>query len=101
MPDYVPTNAASSGVKLDKKTLKSIAARSDWPGLVFLAKWAVFLAITGTLVLLSLGTWWLMVPALVLHGVVLTVPAYSASHETATADVGAATSVPGIPPAMP
>ena len=83
MPDYVPTNAASSGVKLDKKTLKSIAARSDWPGLVFLAKWAVFLAITGTLVLLSLGTWWLMVPALVLHGVVLTVPAYSASHETA------------------
>ena len=29
----VPTNAASSGVTLDRKTLKTIARRSDRPGL--------------------------------------------------------------------
>ncbi len=82
MPDYVPTNAASSGVKLDKKTLKSIATRSDRPGLIYLAKWAVVLGLTGALVWLSLGTLW-MWPAMFIHGVVLTVPAYSFSHEAA------------------
>ncbi len=82
MPDYVPTNAASSGVKLDKKTLKSIAARSDRPGLIYLAKWAVALGLTGVLVWLSLGTQW-MWPAMFVHGIVLTVPAYSFSHEAA------------------
>ena len=82
MPDYVPTNAASSGVRLDKKTLKSIAARSDGPGLIYLAEWAVALLLTGALVWASLGTIW-MWPAMFVHGVVLTVPAYSASHECA------------------
>lgn len=82
MPDYIPTNASSSGVKLDKKTLKAIAARTDRPGLIWLGQWAVSLALTGTLVILSLGTFW-MWPAMLLHGVFLTVPAYAASHETA------------------
>lgn len=82
MPDYVPTNAASSGVKLDKKTLKSIAARSDRPGLIYLAKWASALCLTGALVWLSFGTLWLW-PAMFVHGVALTVPAYSFSHEAA------------------
>lgn len=82
MPDYVPTNAASSGVKLDKKTLKSIASRSDRPGLIYLAQWTFALCLTGALVWLSLGTLWVW-PAMFVHGVVLTVPAYSFSHETA------------------
>ncbi|SLN15212.1 Fatty acid desaturase [Roseovarius albus] len=82
MPDYVPTNAASSGVKLDKKTLKSIAGRSDRPGLKYLAKWGGSLALTGVLIWISLGTIW-MWPAMFLHGIFLTVPAYSFSHETA------------------
>ncbi len=82
MPDYVPTNAASSGVKLDKKTLKSIAARSDRPGLIWLAQWAMSLVATSALVWVSLGTAW-MWPAMLVHGVFLSVPAYSASHETA------------------
>ena len=56
MPDYVPTNAASSGVKLDKKTLKQIAARSDRPGLVYLAKWIATLVLSGALVTTTLGT---------------------------------------------
>ena len=82
MPDYVPTNAASSGVKLDKKTLKALARRSDRPGLIYLAKWIVSLCLTGALVLYTEGTAWIW-PAMFLHGVLLTVPAYSASHETA------------------
>ncbi len=39
MPEHAPTNAASSGVTLDRKTLKAIAQRSDGPGLVYLARW--------------------------------------------------------------
>lgn len=82
MPSYVPTNAASSGVKLDKKTLKAIAARSDRPGLVWLATWMAALAVTSLLVWLALGTAWVW-PAMLVHGILLCVPAYSASHETA------------------
>lgn len=82
MPDYVPTNAASSGVKLDKKTLKSIAARSDRPGVIYLALWLGSLCMTGALVYLTLGTFW-MWPAMFMHGIFLCVPTYSMSHETA------------------
>ncbi len=82
MPDYIPTNAASSGVRLDRKTLKSIAARSDRPGLIYIGQWVVALIVTGGLVYGSPGTFWVW-PAMVLHGIVLTVPAYAFSHETA------------------
>ena len=82
MPDYVPTNASSSGVRLDKKTLKQIAARSDRPGLVYLAKWITYLVLSGALVAVTLGTIW-MWPAMFVLGVFLTVPAYSFSHECA------------------
>ena len=82
MPSYVPTNAASSGVRLDKKTIKRIAARSDRPGLLYLVKWSLSLAVTGALVWASLGTHWAW-PAMFVHGVFLTVPSYAFSHETA------------------
>ena len=82
MPEMAPTNAASSGVTLDRKTLKAIARRSDGPGLVYLACWGAGLLATGSFVWLSLGTWW-MWPAMFVHGVVLSVPAYAISHETA------------------
>ena len=82
MPDYLPTNAASSDVKLDKKTLKSIASRSDKPGVIYILQWLIALALTGSLVWMSLGTWWVWL-AMFVHGVLLTVPAYSLSHETA------------------
>ena len=39
MSSFTPTNAASSGVTLDRKALKAIARRSDRPGLVYLAQW--------------------------------------------------------------
>ena len=82
MPDYIPTNAASSGVKLDKKVLKAIAARSDRPGLVYLAQWTAMLAAFGFLIWISIDTIW-MWPAMFFYGVVMTVPTYAVSHETA------------------
>ena len=82
MADFIATNAASSGITLDKRVLKAIARRSDRPGLIYLAQWIAFLAVTGTLVAMTLGSWWVW-PAMLLHGAVLTVPAYAFSHETA------------------
>ncbi|WP_120631493.1 fatty acid desaturase [Ruegeria sp. EL01] len=82
MPEYIPTNAASSGVKLDKKTLKSIAARSDRPGLIYMAQWGSSLALGSVLIWATLGTLW-MWPAMFILGVFLTVPSYSFSHECA------------------
>ena len=82
MSDYQATNASSSGVRLDKKTLKALSRRSDRPGLRWLATWAALLTGSGTLVYLSLATWWI-VPAMLLHGTLLAVPAYSLSHECA------------------
>ncbi len=76
------TNAASSGVKIDGRTLKTMTGRSDRPGMIYLIQWAVSLILTGALVYVSLGTLW-MWPAMFLYGIFLCVPAYSASHETA------------------
>ena len=78
----VVTNAASSGVRIDRKHLKSLARRSDRPGLTYLAVWAVAMVLTGGLVWLTLGTSWVW-PSIFVYGVVLTVPTYSLSHETA------------------
>ena len=82
MSSFTPTNAASSGITLDRKALKAIARRSDRPGLVYLAQWTAGLAITGAGVWVALGTAWVW-PAMFVHGVLLTLPAYSFSHETA------------------
>ncbi len=76
------TNAASSGVTLDRTTLKALGKRSDRPGLLWLAQWAAMLAGTGALLWLSLGTWW-VIPATLAYGTVLTVPTYSLSHKCA------------------
>lgn len=82
MSRSIPTNAASSGVHLDKKTLKKIAQRSDRPGLLYLAAWISALVVTGSAIWLSLGTLWVL-PAMILQGIVLAVPSYAMSHETA------------------
>ena len=82
MPKPVPTSAASSGVTLDRATVKALTRRSDRPGLVHLATWAAGLALTGAGVSATLDTAWVW-PAMFVHGVLLAVPAYSFSHETA------------------
>lgn len=76
------TNARSSGIKLDRPSVKALSQRSDRPGLIYLARWAVLLAATGTGVWFSLETVWIW-PAMVVHGIALTVPVYAISHETA------------------
>ncbi len=82
MTDDIATNAASSGVTLDRKVLKAVAQRSDRPGLTYLAVWISGLAVTGALVMLSRTSAWVW-PVMVMHGILLTVPAYALSHETA------------------
>ncbi|MEO8857942.1 MAG: fatty acid desaturase [Burkholderiaceae bacterium] len=77
-----PTHAASSGVKIDRKLQQTLAARSDRPGLVYLAQWFACLLTTGGLVWLARGSLWVW-PAMLVYGTMLTVPAYALSHETA------------------
>lgn len=76
------TGAASSGVTLERPRLKAIARRTDWPGLIYIAQWLALLAVTGTGVWMATGTLWVW-PAMFAHGVLLAVPAYALSHETA------------------
>ena len=79
---FTATNAASSGIRLERKSLKALAKRSDIPGLVFLAQWVLSLVATGYLVYLTLGTFWVY-PAMIIYGSMLTLSAYAMSHETA------------------
>ena len=80
--NFTATDAASSGITLDRKTLKALCRRSDLPGLIFLCKWALALVISGYGVYLALGTTWVWLAALI-YGTVLSVPVYAMSHETA------------------
>ena len=82
MAEFTATNAASSAIRLDRKRLRALAARSDRPGLIYLAQWFASLAGTGYLVWSALGSGWVW-PAMFTHGVLLTVPVYAISHETA------------------
>ncbi len=82
MSEITATTPESSGVSLDRKALKALTRRSDRPGMITLGLWALFLAGSGTLLYVSLGTWG-VVPAMILYGSILTVPAYALSHECA------------------
>ncbi len=79
---HVITNAASSGVEIERRRLKALARRSDGPGLRYLAAWGVAMGASGYFVWSSLGTLYVW-PAVFLYGVVMSVPSYSLSHETA------------------
>ncbi len=76
------TNAQTSGIRMDKKEIKSLMRRSDRPGLIYLGIWLGLLAITGWLVLISVVTWWI-VPTLLLYSAIFAVSAYALSHECA------------------
>ncbi|MCY3874880.1 MAG: fatty acid desaturase [Rhodobacteraceae bacterium] len=78
----VITNAASTGIRIDRRRLKSLARRSDRPGLAYLAAWVGAMVATGSCIWLSLGTLYVW-PAMFVFGVVMSVPSYSLSHETA------------------
>ncbi len=76
------TNAASSGIKLERKILKDLCRRSDRPGLMYLGNWLLCLVVSGYGVVLTLGTAWVW-PAMLVYGSILSLPVYSMSHETA------------------
>jgi len=78
----IPTNAASSGVHLDRKVLKALAKRSDRPGLQYLFQWGIALLASGYLMWLCLDTGWIWL-AQILYGTILVIPVYALSHETA------------------
>ena len=79
---FKATNAASSGITLERKTIKALCKRSDLPGLVFLAKWVVCLIAGAYLVNLSFDSLWLW-PAMFVYGTIISLPAYAMSHESA------------------
>ena len=53
MSGITATTPESSGVSLDKKTLKQLTRRSDRPGLIYLGLWALFLVASGALLFIS------------------------------------------------
>jgi fatty acid desaturase len=70
---------------VDRATYRDFLARRDGPALVFLAGHLALLAVTGWLVHLSLGTWWLPL-AWFAHGTVLVhlfAPLHECTHYTA------------------
>ena len=65
---------------ISRRELKAFMKRSNRPGLIHLALWMVLLSITSTLVWLSSGNPWLMVPAMFVHGIVM-VHHFALQHE--------------------
>lgn len=66
MEDFI-----TSDDPLERATIAELSRRSDAKGLAHLARHGALLAVTGTLVWLTLGVWWLMVPAMTVHGIVV------------------------------
>jgi fatty acid desaturase len=77
-----PTNAASSGVVIDRKLTKQLMKRNDRRGLIWLGQWIALLLVTGYLLYLAEGSAW-FVPMLIVYGSAISVPAYALSHECA------------------
>ena len=72
------TQAMREGA-ISRKELKEMMRRSDRPALARLALFLCMMAGTGTLVWMSMGTWW-VIPAMFIHGVLL-VHHFSLQHE--------------------
>ncbi len=78
-PVLTPITQAMQEGALTRRELKQLMQRSDKPALLRLLLWFGVLAVTGSLVGLSLGHW-LVFPAMLLHGIVL-VHHFSLQHE--------------------
>ena len=70
---------------IDRKSLKTYTdRRSDAQGLFFLVRHFLVLFATGALVVLAIGSWWVL-PAMILHGAVMALlfaPVHECSHAT-------------------
>ena len=78
----VVTNAASTGIRIERRLLKALARRSDRPGLIYLVVWLTVLALSGAFLWFTLGTPFVWA-AVFGFGVIMSVPSYALSHETA------------------
>jgi len=70
----------NGSTELTRAELKHFMRRSDRPGLVRLFWWCVLLVATGSLVFTSMGSLWLLVPAMFVHGIVV-VHHFAIQHE--------------------
>lgn len=66
----MPESTTRTSAAIPDAELQSLMQRRDGPVLLFLGAHLLTLDLTGILLHLSLGTWW-VVPAVVLHGVLL------------------------------
>ncbi len=66
MEDFVAPNDP-----LDRARVRELSGRSDAKGFARLAAHMAILAATGTLVWLAHGVWWLMLPAMTIHGIAI------------------------------
>lgn len=73
------TQAMADGI-ITRRELKALMRRSNAPALWRLVLWFALMAATGTLVWLAYDSWWLLVPAMTIHGIVL-VHHFSLQHE--------------------
>ncbi len=78
-PVITPITQALQEGALTRAQLKAFMKRSNGPAFIRLIFWLATLVATGTLVWMSLGTWWLL-PAMFMHGIVL-VHHFSLQHE--------------------
>ncbi len=88
--------------ELDRDVVLALSRRSDARGVAQLAIHLTFLVITGVIVHASLGSWW-VVPAIVLHGVVLDFlfcALHESVHRTAFASRGLNDAVAGVTGAL-
>lgn len=72
--------------RLDKQTLAPLLQKSDRRGLVHFGLHLGLFVASGAAVWFSRSTWWLLVPALILHGILLVAffaPAHETIHRTA------------------
>lgn len=74
-----PISQAMEEGALSRRELKQLMQRSDWPAIQRLIVWFSLMVVTGSLVWLAYGSWWL-VPAMFVHGIVL-VHHFSLQHE--------------------
>lgn len=65
---------------ISRRELKKLMERSNRPGLVRLFWWLMLLVCTASLVWLAGSIWWLLIPAMFLHGIVM-VHHFALQHE--------------------
>jgi fatty acid desaturase len=85
VPGTIDTTPSAHGL-IDRSRLRSLARRSNRRGAARLAVHLACIGATGCLVWLTLPVWYLLVPAMVLHGITIVTmfaPMHECTHRTA------------------